>query len=260
VIHTLDKKFLYIPIGIFLLLLILYSPSSSADQFPAPKGLINDFADIIPEEYEQRMSLFAREVLSKTSSTLTLVTLKDIGGDDIDDFTNRLYEKWGIGEKGKDKGVMILLALTERKVRIEVGYGLEHIITDGLAGQIRDTAMMPYLKKGQFGQGLLNGLFSAGAMIAKYEGIELTGMPVASSGTKVTSKKKGFTLFSFLFLLLIFFFLSRSRLGLGSFLLLMFLGGKRNGFGGQGGFGGFGGGFGGFGGGMSGGGGASGSF
>lgn len=259
-IYTVNKKLLYIPLTICLCLVFLSSFPSLANQFPAPRGLINDFADIIPEEYEQRMNLFAQEVLKKTSSTLTVVTLKDIGGENIDDFTNRLYENWGVGEKGKDRGIMILLALKERKIRIEVGYGLEHIITDGLAGQIRDKAMIPYLKEGQFGKGLLNGLFSAGAMIAKYEGVELTGMPAALSGTKVTSKKKGFGLFSFLFLLLIFFFLSRSRLGLGSFLLLMFLGGSRGGFGRQGGFGGFGGGFGGFGGGMSGGGGASGSF
>lgn len=259
-IYTLNKKFLYIPLAICLYLFLLSSLPSLANQFPAPRGLINDFADIIPVEYEQRMDLFAREVLKKVNSTLTVVTLKDIGADSIDDYTNRLYENWGVGEKGKDRGIMILLALKERKIRLEVGYGLEHIITDGLAGQIRDTAIVPYLKKGQFGQGLLNGLFASGAMIAKYEGVELTGMPVSSSEPKLSSKKKGLGLFSFLFLLFIFFFLLRSRLGLGSFLLLMFLGGSRGGFGGQSGFGGFGGGFGGFGGGMSGGGGASGSF
>lgn len=259
-INKPNKNFLHIIITLFLLLLLVYSISSPANEkLPAGKGLINDFADIIPQAYEQRMNLFAQEVLNKTSSTLTVVTLKDIGGDDIDGFTNRLYEKWGVGEKGKDKGVMILLALKERKVRIEVGYGLEGIIPDGLAGQIRDTAMVPYLKKGEYGQGLLSGLFAAGAIIAKHEGVKLTGMPAVSK-RKVVSRKKSIGGFSFLFLLLIFFFLLRSRGGIGSLFLLMLLGGGRGGFGGQGGFGGFGGGFGGFGGGMSGGGGASGGF
>ena len=253
------KHSLHNLIALSLLLFLLCSISSLANELPARKGLINDFAGIIPQSYEKRMDLFAQEVLNKTNSTLTVVTLKDIGGDAIDDFTNRLYEKWGVGEKGKDKGVMILLALKERKIRIEVGYGLEEIIPDGLAGQIRDTAMVPYLKKGEYGLGLLNGLYNAGAIIAKHEGVKLTGMPVVSK-RKVTSRKKSVGGFSFLFLLIIFFFLLRSRGGMGSLFLLMLLGGGRGGFGGQGGFGGFGGGFGGFGGGMSGGGGASGSF
>ncbi len=252
-----------------LLLLIFFLTLGSlhavwgGETYPQPRGLINDFADVIPPTYEEKMASLAREVLTKADATLTVVTLKDIGGANIDEFTNKLYGRWGVGEKGEDRGAMILVAIEERKIRIEVGYGLEGIIPDGLAGQIRDQAIVPYLTKGEFGPGLFNGLYAMAGIIAKDQGIELTGMP--ATPRVVTSKRNRATygIFPFLFLLFIFLFLFRSgRMGMGTFLLLMLLGGGRGGFGGggRGGFGGFGGGFGGFGGGMSGGGGASGSF
>jgi uncharacterized protein len=230
-------------------------------KLPSPQGPINDFAGIIPPDYEQKMNLLALEVLNKTGATLTVVTFKDIGGANIDEFTNRLYEAWGVGKRGEDRGVMFLVALKERKLRIEVGYGLEEIIPDGLAGQIRDQAMVPYLKKGEYGLGLLNGLYATASIIAKDKGITLTGLPPAPK--RVPSRGRGFSfgIFPFLFLLFIFWILARSRhMGIGTLFLLLMLGGGRGGFGGHSGFGGFGGGFGGFGGGMSGGGGASGSF
>jgi len=254
---------LLMPLAFFLALTPIH-PVLGGEPYPASQGLINDFANVIPSAYEERMNSLAREVLDKADATLTVVTLKDIAGANIDEFTNRLYERWGVGVKGEDRGVMILVALKERRIRIEVGYGLEGIIPDGLAGQIRDQAMVPYLKKGEFGPGLFNGLSALAGIIAKERGIELEGKPTTPAA--VTSKRSRTTygIFPFLFLLFLFLFLFRSgRMGTGTFLLLMLLGGGRGGFSGRssmGGFGGFGGGFGGFGGGMSGGGGASGSF
>jgi uncharacterized protein len=268
-----NKRFLFLPLLLTVSLAVLFAPPAWGDtKFPAPQGLINDFADIIPPSYEEKMTLLASEVLTKTGATLTVVTFKDIGGADIDEFTNRLYESWGVGGKGEDRGVMILLALKERKIRIEVGYGLEGIIPDGLAGQIRDQAMIPYLKKGEYGQGLYNGIYATASIIAKEAGIVLAEVPPAPRAVTSKRGRSSYGIVPFLFLLFVFLFLFRSRrMGIGTFLLLMLLGRGGRGFGGPssfgggfggfgGGFGGFGGGFGGFGGGMSGGGGASGSF
>jgi uncharacterized protein len=250
---------LVLPLAFFLSLLSIH-PALGDEPFPAPQGLINDFAGIIPPAYEERMTSLAREVLERADAALTVVTVKDIGGANIDDFTNRLYERWGVGRKGEDRGVMILVALKERRIRIEVGYGLEGIIPDGLAGQIRDQAIVPYLKNDEFGPGLFNGLSALAGIIAKDRGIELAVKPAVPQ--EATSKRgRTYGLFPLLFLLFIFFLLFRSgRLGVGTFLLLMLLGGGRGGSRGGGSMGGFSGGFGGFGGGMSGGGGASGSF
>ncbi|MFW6147729.1 MAG: TPM domain-containing protein [Thermodesulfobacteriota bacterium] len=262
--------FLLLPITFFLALL-LARPAFPDDPYPVPQGLINDFAHVIPPAYEERMDSLAREVLEKADAAVAVVTLEDIGGADIDEYTNKLYERWGIGKKGEDRGAMILVALQERKIRIEIGYGLEGIIPDGLAGQIRDQAIVPYLKNGEFGPGLFNGLAALSGIIAEDRGIELAGKSDIPDARPAAASKRSRSIYGilpFLFLLFVFLFLFRSgRGGMGTFLLLMLLGGGRGGFGGRGsmgghgsGFGGFGGGFGGFGGGMSGGGGASGSF
>jgi uncharacterized protein len=242
-----------------LALTLLSSPTGADEKRPAPVGLINDFAGVISPAYKEKMNLLALEVLNKTGATVTVVTFKDIGGANVDEFTNRLYEAWGVGKRGEDRGVMLLVALKERKLRIEVGYGLEGIIPDGVAGQIRDKDMVPYLSKGEYALGLLNGLYAVASIIAKDQGITLTG--VAPVPKTVSSRRRGrtFGIFPFLFIIFIFLILARSRRRGGIFLLpFLFLGGGRGG--GHGGFGGFGGGFGGFGGGMSGGGGASGGF
>jgi uncharacterized protein len=246
---------------LLILAFVLMPLSSLAQQpFPRPKGLINDFANVISPSYEQQLESITTELLNKTDTPVVVVTMPDIGGEDYNEYANRLYETWGIGKKGEDRGVLIFVAIKERKMRIEVGYGLEGIIPDGLAGEIRDRYMIPYLKQNKFGEGLLNGTAAVAQIIAKDAGVKLTGQ------VPVKAPKKRRSRFSFFPLLLIFFlfiFLGRRRGGSWIFFLplLMGGGGPRYGGGGFGGsFGGFGGGFGGFGGGMSGGGGAGGSF
>lgn len=246
---------------LFILALFFTPPASLAQQpFPKPKGLINDFANVIPPSDEQQLESITTELLNKTGTPVVVVTMPDLGGEDYNEYANRLYETWGIGKKGEDKGVLILVTVKERKMRIEVGYGLEGILPDGLAGEIRDRYMIPYLKENKYGEGLLNGALAVSQIIAKDAGVKLTGQ------LPVRAPKKRRSRFSFLPLLLIFFFfifVGRRRRGSWIFLLplLMGGGGPRHGSGGFGGsFGGFGGGFGGFGGGMSGGGGAGGSF
>jgi uncharacterized protein len=246
---------------LFILALLLTPLASLAEQpFPKPKGLINDFANVIPQSYEQKLVSLTSELLNKTGTPVVVVTMPDIGGEDYNEYANRLYETWGIGKKGEDKGVLIFVAIQERKMRIEVGYGLEGILPDGLAGEIRDRHMTPYLKQNKFGEGLLNGTAAVSQIIAKDAGVKLTGQVPVRAPKKRRSRLSFIPL---LLIFLIFMFVGRRRGGSWLFFLplLMGGGGPRYGSGGFGGsFGGFGGGFGGFGGGMSGGGGAGGGF
>jgi uncharacterized protein len=245
---------------IFLtIILSLYACySANAEKpIPKPRGLINDFANVISQSYQQKINAIVTELLQKTGVPIVIVTMPDIGGAEYNDYANRLYSEWGIGKKGEDKGILIFLTIKERKMRIETGYGLEGILPDGLVGEIRDKYMIPYLKEDKYGEGILNGTMAVALEIAKDSGVELTGRVPISQPRK--ERRSGL---SFLPLLLIFFFLLiRRRGGRGSWLLLLpfFMGGGSGGRSG-GSFGGFGGGFGGFGGGMSGGGGAGGSF
>jgi uncharacterized protein len=255
-----SKKSIFLFLFAFALFM---APQASWSQysFPKHKGPVNDFANVISQTHEQTIRELTTELFNKTEIPLVLVTMPDIGGADYTEYANRLYEAWGIGKKGEDKGVLIFVAVKERKMRIEVGYGLEGILPDGRAGEIRDRYITPYLKNNQFGEGLLSGALAISQIIAKDAGVELTGQVPVRAPKK---RRSGLSLFP-LILILFFIFGSRRRTGSWIFFLPLLMGGgggygsrSSGGFGGS--FGGFGGGFGGFGGGMSGGGGAGGGF
>ncbi len=239
--------------------LFLFATGHSAQEFPKPRGLVNDFANVVSPQYEQKLVQITKELLEKTGVSVVVVVMPDIGGEDYNEYANRLYADWGIGKKGKDKGVLIFAAVKERKMRIEIGYGLEGLIPDGMAGEIRDRYIVPYLKQDRFGEGLLSGVLVISQIIAKDAGIRMSGK---NPSRKVSKKTSGYS--SLLFLLIFLglpFLAGRRRGGLFSLLLIMAMG--RGGYGAgynRSGFGGFGGGFGGFGGGLSGGGGAGGGF
>jgi uncharacterized protein len=247
----------------FLVLLIICAAHSWAEEFPKPEGLVNDFAKVIPPEYKQRLVQVTRELLKKTGVPVVVVTMPDIGDEDYNEYANRLYAAWGIGKKGEDRGILLFVAVKERKMRIEIGYGMEGLIPDGLAGEIRDRYMVPYFKENRFGEGLLNGTLAVAQIIAKNAGIRLTG-----EAAPRRAPEKGLGLAAWLVpLIFLALLLSMGRRGgLWPLLLLMFMGRGGGYYGGYGrgrfggSFGGFGGGFGGFGGGLSGGGGAGGSF
>jgi uncharacterized protein len=225
-------------------------------QFPNPEGWVNDFAGIISTPYKQKMTAIANEINQKIQAELTVVTVNNMEGLSVEDYAVGLFEKWGIGVRGKDNGVLILVALEERKMRIEVGYGFESILPDGLCGEIRDRYILPDLRNGNYGSGLLKGLAAVADVIAKDAGIQVTGTIKATPRARI-NRQKGCSGPFFLIIMVLLIIITRGRIIPWLILGSMMGGGRRSGgFGG--GFGG--GGFGGFGGGMSGGGGASGSF
>jgi uncharacterized protein len=256
--------------GLMLLMLLAaalsFSPGlpAAAEKFPKPLGAVNDFANLISPQQRKEMTALAREVLERTGTAIVVVTLPTIGDDDPRDYANRLYRAWGIGKKGEDRGVLIFLALKERRIRIETGYGVEGILPDGLVGEILDRDVRPFLKKGEYGQGLLNAMVSLSQAVARDAKVSLSGQPGTRDGMQPAApRKKGTRLTSgltgFLILILVAVLLLGTRQGrdLLPFILGMIIGGMGRGGGSGGGFDGFGGGgFGGFGGGMSGGGGA----
>lgn len=241
-----------------VLFLFCAQAECAEEKFPPHQGLINDFAGVIPSDTQREMRSRAREVLQKTGASVVVVTIPSLGETYISDYANKLYHAWGIGKKGEDRGVLILFALKERKIRIETGYGLEGVLPDGRVGEILRNDMIPLLKEGKYGEGLLNGLKSVSATIAAASGVELTGRAAEKVKRKRSSRDDPWSSL----IILIFFGLSLAS--------LIFA--RRRGWQGPGGYygGGYGGGFGGrggdpgdsggFGGGDSGGGGAEGDF
>jgi len=231
-----------------------------AVSFPQYQGWVNDYARVIDSQYRTRISTLAAEVKEKTGAELAVVTVRSLDGMGIEDYAADLFKEWGIGQRGKDNGILFLVAVDERRLRIEVGYGLEPIIPDGLAGEMRDRYMVPDLQNGNYGRGFYRAVAAAAGIIARDAGVTITGAtePDRTRGESRDREGGGFFFILFLIFLMI---ITRGRI-LPWLLLGSMMGGGRRG-GGWGGFsggGGFGGGFGGFGGGMSGGGGVSGRF
>jgi len=226
--------------------------SFAANKWPAPQGYVNDLANVISADQSQTLEAFLTEVEQKTGAQIAVVTTPSVEGADIDGAAVDLFKTWGIGKKGKDDGILILASIQDHRVRIEVGYGLEAVITDGQSGSIIRQYMTPYFKQGDYGQGLTQGAAAVAQLIAAGEGVTLDGQ-VAQP---VSSGNGGYGTLIEIIIFVLFFLLTSILRGRRGFYGGSFYGG---GWGG-GGFGGGGGGFGGFGGGGSGGGGASGGW
>jgi len=240
---------------------MLPAAALSAPAFPTPQGAVSDYAGVIPSEYRTRMENLSREVLQKTGTSVVVAVQPTLGEEDLNDYTNRLYSAWGIGKKGQDKGVLIFLAVKERKLRIETGYGVEGILPDGLVGEIMDRYMLPHLGQGDYGLGLYNGVYAVSSVIAKDAGVQLTGTPIRSTQRRdARGRGQPLSLLSWVLIVAVALLLLLTPQGRAMlpWILFLLLSGSGRGGGGFGGFGG--GGFGGFGGGSSGGGGAGRSF
>jgi len=125
--------------------------------FPKPSGPINDFARLLDAPTIEQLKTLSADVEAETSAEIAVVTVTSLDGMSVEDYANRLFHEWGIGPKATDNGVLILVAPSERKIRIEVGYGLEGVLPDGLAGQIIREEFTPKFKEGDYTQGILLG-------------------------------------------------------------------------------------------------------
>jgi len=253
-----------------IVLIFFIAATVLAQKFPSPTGHVNDFVGVMSVETKGQLEGLLRDFKTKTGIEIAVAVVQDMGGSDIESYAVDLFKEWGVGSKDLDNGLLFVIAVKERRLRIEVGYGLEGTITDGTAGEIRDRFMTPYLSEGDWDRGISQGVLAAMDRIAKANGVELNELVAqAESPQPVSTGNRGSgSPFGVIIIIVIFLLMMRSRTGRGiliGMLLSNMMGGGRNnrhyggGFGG--GFGGGGGGgFGGFGGGFSGGGGASGRF
>lgn len=261
--------------GSLLLGLAGLARAQEARDWPRPQGPVADYAQVIPAEYRQKIAALATELWQKTGESVVVATLPSLKDETLEEAAVRLFSQWGIGKKGQDKGVLIMVAVHERRLRIEVGYGLEGVLTDAKSGQIRDQFMVPELKQDHYGPGLYLGAAAVAQLLAQDAGVQLTGVPQLRP--RAQEDGGGWGIGGIVVVLFVVFLLLRGgRGGRGGFggggggflsgLLLGSIlgGGRRGGWGDGGGDGGFGGGgdggFGGFDGGSSGGGGASGDY
>lgn len=249
-----------------VLVSLCLSAATEADVLPKPTGYVSDFAQVMDEGSRQSTEQLCQELESKTGAQLAIVTVSSLQGEPVEDYAVKLFQQWGIGKKEKANGLLVLIVVQERRSRIEVGYGLEPVITDGYAGEVLRT-LRPYFRANQYGPGLYAAANQLAVRVAESAGVTLSFKPVPRRGGHVPSSSPFHQLISAGLILLALFLAPYFLGGFGGTFMGPPMGpryrrgGYFGGFGGGGGFGGFGGGgsggFGGFGGGSSGGGGSS---
>jgi len=138
-------------------LFFIAMPAAAAPTFPPLTGRVVDDAGILSDDTKDRLTSMLEQQEKQTGVQVVVVTLKSLQGYDIDDYGYQLGRKWGIGQKGKDNGVLIEIAPNERKMRIDVGYGNEGQLTDAQSKLIIAEIMTPYFKRGDYNGGVLAG-------------------------------------------------------------------------------------------------------
>jgi uncharacterized protein len=255
-----------------ILVLAVIAPSAvltaeSVNTLPAPTGYVNDFAGVLSPATKYNVENLCTQVDRQAHAQIAVVTIKTIDGDQsIEEFATALEDKWKVGAKGTDRGVLMLLVMNPRKGRIEVGYGLEGILNDARVGDI-GRSMVPAAQQGDYNTAVPLGVQQIAQIIATDAGVTLNlGQPVHQYHRQEAPVQLSMTavlLGGGVILFILFILVKTGNTGLIFFLLGNLMGGGGGGYGGRGRRGdgdGGGGGFGGFGGGSSGGGGASGDF
>lgn len=261
-------------IGIVICLLTIPCMVFLEIKFPKPIGYVNDFAGVLSGEVKSSLENIANELESKTGAEVVVATIETTEKYSIEEYAVRLFEKWGIGKKGKDNGALLLVAVKDRALKIEPGYGMEGVLTDAICARIIRDNIVPHLKQNNFEEGIKQGVLMIISYIANDHGVTIEGVDLAGmelSGFRNTGllalmamlyRYDVLSTVLFMIFIVVPYILSviarknkKGKRTFGGWWGGGFSGGS---FGG--GFGRSGGGFGGFGGGLSGGGGAVGRF
>jgi uncharacterized protein len=248
----------------FFVLLALAAHAEPIAQLK-PTDYVNDFAHVLDQNAIAQIDDICHQIEVKAHAQIAVVTVHSLDGADIESYAVDLFHQWGIGGKAKDSGVLILYAIDDHRARIEVGYGLEPILTDGKVTSFQREAI-PLMRSGNYGQALLLVTSRVATVIAQDAGVQLTTPQLPPTpAERVQQPGKRISAGGIILLIIIVLIVLFTPLRGVLFWMLfsgMFGGGGYRGGGFGGGGGGFGGGsgFGGFGGGSSGGGGGSSSW
>jgi uncharacterized protein len=250
---------LRLPFTCLLFCILITASTAGAEDWQKlnVQGYVNDFAGVIDAGTAAQLTQLCTEVDQKAKAQIAVVTIKSLEDDTPEDFANRLFQKWGVGQKGTDRGVMLLVSTGDHKYWTEVGYGLEPILPDGKVGEF-GREMVPLFRQGNYSGAILQMVGEIAQVIAQDSKVTLEDAPKAPDSSD-QQDNQGSSAGTIIFIIIVIVLLFFGR----SIFPFLFLGGGWGGGGwGGGGFGGGGGGggFGGFGGGSSGGGGAGGGW
>ena len=271
--HRPILKRLFIIFGLAIWSITTINVATGKDSFPVLSGRVVDNAHLLSASTLDKMTRELAALERQTGDQIVVATLSTLSGYDIETYSNTLFRRWALGQKQMNNGVLLLVAPTERQVRIEVGYGLEGVLTDALSAVIINTLILPNFREGKFENGIVEGVAAIKDILtgskADFDDRVKAHLQIEHEKLKQQQKQEmitnvaAFIIFVIFVVLPILASIFGTKVGprryrwLGIVFVLWFLGSGRGGFGGGLG-GGFGGGSGGFGGGFGGGGGSSG--
>lgn len=184
-----SKKRQRIYFAFFLLLFIILTNmtnvAAAAVISPTSDFYVNDNAGILTTTTKQYIMNTNVELQKKTGAQIVVVTVKSLDGMSIEDYANQLFNSWGIGDKNKDNGLLLLCSYGDRKFRVEVGYGLEGKLPDGKTGRIQDEYIIPYLREDKFDEGIKNGYSAFLKEVADEYGVTITGSEEATKQEEI---------------------------------------------------------------------------
>jgi uncharacterized protein len=256
----------WLAIVVLVLTPATFLPAEKVSSLPSPTGYVNDFAGVLAPSVKESMEGLCARVDREAHAQIAVVTIKTIDDDmSVEEFATALEDKWKVGTKGTDRGVLMLLVMQPRRGRIEVGYGLEGILNDAKVGDI-GRSMVPAAERGDYNTAVPLGVKQIAQIIATDAGVNLSA-PIHQYRRVPEQEPVHISFFQLILgggavLLILLFLVRTGNIGLIFFLLGNLMGGAGRGYrsGGRDDDRGGSGGFGGFGGGSSGGGGASGNF
>jgi uncharacterized protein len=229
--------------AILLITVIAFAAGASTPEPPAmPRDYVVDLAGVIRSDVRDRLNAALQELEQKTTAQVLVLTVQSLDGQSIEEFAFNTKERWKLGQKGKDNGVLIVLAVQDRKYRLEIGCGLESVLPDSLVGSIGREYLVPYFRKGDYGAGVTSAAVVIIQTIANHEGVQITGIPGArqsrpANGGRQIGMVQAVLVGIFVVLALLFCITHPSQCML--LLLASQMGGGRGGWsGGSGGFGG----------------------
>ncbi len=150
--------------AVAVILLLVAAPTADA-AFPRPTGYVNDFANLLDASARAELEAALREAEAKTSAEIVIATVSSLDGMSVEEYANKLFADWGVGKKKADNGVLVVVAPSDHSMRIEVGYGLEPILPDGLSGEIIRTEFLPRFRENDYPGGIRAGMRRIAAIV-----------------------------------------------------------------------------------------------
>ncbi|BBB91980.1 MAG TPA: TPM domain-containing protein [Methylomusa anaerophila] len=168
------KKWLtWLILGAYLALAAVAFAQPDIPPAPASSIYAQDFAGVLSGETKSRINSLGSQLAAKTKAQVVVVTVKSLEGAALEDYALGILRQWGVGDKTLNNGVVMLVAVSDRQSRIEVGYGLEGALPDAKTGRIQDEYMIPHFQRGDYDQGILNGYQALVTETAKEYNLEL---------------------------------------------------------------------------------------